>query len=102
MLETPLDKVEPYGVFKSALFSKPSNLLLSLLRSQSNLVLLELQQEQPQLYDNLTKILNADEQHIVTHVVVRADELLLQAQAQAQAQSSAANVAQFQINGNSH
>lgn len=66
----------------------------------------ELQQEQPQLYENLTKILNPDEQQIVQHVVVKADELALQAQAQAHAETSAnAAIAasnQYQMNGGAH
>ncbi|KAI9830444.1 MAG: hypothetical protein M1819_005696 [Sarea resinae] len=55
LLETPLDKLEPYGMFRDAL--------------------LKLQQEQPQLYDNVTKNLNAEEQQIVQSVVIQADEM---------------------------
>lgn len=33
----------------------------------------ELQQDQPQLYENLTKILNPDEQVIVQNVINQAD-----------------------------
>jgi hypothetical protein len=53
LLETPLDKVEPYGMFKHAL--------------------LRLQQEQPALYENLTKNLNPDEQQVVQSAVHQAD-----------------------------
>ncbi|KAI9700716.1 MAG: hypothetical protein M1836_002085 [Candelina mexicana] len=53
LLATPLDKVEPYGLFKDAL--------------------MRLQQEQPQLYANLTKNLNADEQQVVQGVIHQAD-----------------------------
>ncbi|KAL1955255.1 hypothetical protein VTO42DRAFT_8853 [Malbranchea cinnamomea] len=60
LLESPLDKVEPYGMFKTAL--------------------LTLQQEQPHLYDNLTKILNAEEQHIIQGVINEADAKALAAQ----------------------
>ncbi|EEH19769.1 hypothetical protein PABG_02028 [Paracoccidioides brasiliensis Pb03] len=53
LLESPLDKVEPYGLFKA--------------------VLMGLQQEQPVLYETLTKILNAEEQQIIQTVVQEAD-----------------------------
>lgn len=35
----------------------------------------ELQQDQPQLYDNLTKILTPEEQRIVHDVVIQADAI---------------------------
>ncbi|KAK5168595.1 hypothetical protein LTR04_006231 [Oleoguttula sp. CCFEE 6159] len=59
LLETPLDKVEPYGLFRDAL--------------------LQLQQEQPQLYESLTKNLNAEEQQTVQAAVHQADVLEQQA-----------------------
>jgi len=68
LLETPLDKVEPYGMFKHAL--------------------LRLQQEQPALYENLTKNLSAEEQQVVQGAVHQADII---AQVQAEAQAAAAN-----------
>ncbi|RAO68480.1 uncharacterized protein BHQ10_004492 [Talaromyces amestolkiae] len=55
LLETPLDKVEPYGLFKN--------------------VLLGLQQGQPQLYENLTKILTPEEQQIIQSVFQEADKV---------------------------
>ncbi|OJJ31152.1 hypothetical protein ASPWEDRAFT_119296 [Aspergillus wentii DTO 134E9] len=67
LLETPLDKVEPYGLFKH--------------------VLIGLQQEQPQLYDNLTKILNQEEQQVIQAVFHEADN---QAVAAANAEAAAA------------
>ncbi|KAF2115985.1 armadillo-type protein [Lophiotrema nucula] len=73
LLETPLDKVEPYGMFKHAL--------------------LRLQQEQPALYDNLTKNLNPEEQQVVQAAVHQAD-VITQAAAQAAAQG------QLSPNGN--
>ena len=45
----------------------------------------ELQQEQPQLYENLTKILNPEEQQIVQAVIVQADTNAVAAQAVAAA-----------------
>ncbi|MCJ1310803.1 hypothetical protein MMC25_004470 [Agyrium rufum] len=71
LLETPIDKVEPYGLFKKAL--------------------LTLQSEQPQLYDNLTKILNSQEQGVVQSVFQQAD---------ANEMSAAAAAAQAETNGN--
>ncbi|RAL68633.1 hypothetical protein DID88_007346 [Monilinia fructigena] len=53
LLETPLDKVEPYQLFKNAL--------------------MKLQQEQPQLYESLTTNLNPSEQEIVQGVIHQAD-----------------------------
>ena len=52
---------------------------------------LELQQEQPQLYDNLTKILNPEEQQIVQAVIVQADANAVAAQAVAAATATQAN-----------
>ncbi|KAL2218054.1 putative nonsense-mediated mRNA decay protein [Thermoascus aurantiacus ATCC 26904] len=73
LLETPLDKVEPYGMFKQ--------------------VLMNLQQEQPQLYETLTKILNPEEQQIIQAVIHEAD-----AKAMAAANAEAA----MQANGGHH
>ena len=69
LLETPLDKIEPYQLFRNALMSKsfPSRLL------NNELNVLELQQEQPQLYESLTTNLNPEEQTIVQGVVHQAD-----------------------------
>lgn len=58
LLETPLDKLEPYGLFKTAL--------------------LNLQQEQPQLYETLTKDLNPEEQQVVQGAVHQADVIAQQ------------------------
>lgn len=63
LLETPLDKVEPYGMFKH--------------------VMMNLQQEQPQLYENLTKILNPEEQHVLQAVFHEADAKVLAANQEA-------------------
>lgn len=45
----------------------------------------ELQREQPELYQNLTKILNQDEQQIIQAVIVQADANNVAAQAVATA-----------------
>ncbi|EON65354.1 hypothetical protein W97_04592 [Coniosporium apollinis CBS 100218] len=59
LLETPLDRLEPYGLFKDSL--------------------LRLQQEQPRLYDNLTKNLTAEELQVVQAAVHQADVVAEQA-----------------------
>lgn len=90
LLETPLDKVEPYGLFKGTLFSmRILNAYLPLcpLTCLSS----ELQQEQPQLYDNLTKILNPEEQQIVQAVIVQADANAIASQAVAAATAAQTN-----------
>ena len=71
-METPLDKVEPYGMFKTALMSASISVVSSLTFLIAN-SRTELQQEQPQLYDTLTKILNPEEQSIVQGVIHQAD-----------------------------
>ena len=37
------------------------------------MLLTDLQHEQPQLYENLTKILGPDEQHVLNNVCLQAD-----------------------------
>ncbi|EDN04505.1 conserved hypothetical protein [Histoplasma mississippiense (nom. inval.)] len=78
LLESPLDKIEPYSLFKN--------------------VLMNLQQEQPALYENLTKILNSEEQQIIQTVVNEADA---QALAFENATAAAAAAAAAQANGGS-
>ncbi|KAG9948266.1 ARM repeat-containing protein, partial [Aureobasidium melanogenum] len=70
LLETPLDKVEPYGMFKHALF--------------------QLQQQQPQLYQDLTKTLSPEEQQIIQTAVNQADQIAAQQAALAQQVSEGA------------
>ncbi|RDW66942.1 ARM repeat-containing protein [Coleophoma crateriformis] len=69
LLETPLDKIEPYQLFRNAL--------------------MKLQQEQPQLYGSLTTNLNPEEQTIVQSVVHQAEANA--ATEAAAAQAAAAN-----------
>ncbi|KAJ5485134.1 importin [Penicillium diatomitis] len=75
LLETPLDKLEPYGMFKH--------------------VFMSLQSEQPQLYENLTKVLGPEEQQILQSVFHEADTKALAA-----ANAEAAAAAGMQSNGN--
>ncbi|EMC92732.1 hypothetical protein BAUCODRAFT_259877 [Baudoinia panamericana UAMH 10762] len=72
LLETPLDAMEPYGLFKTALQA--------------------MSQQQPQLYAQLTSALGPEEQQIIKVAIenadkIAADQAALQAQAQAQAQA---------------
>ncbi|KGO76892.1 Armadillo-like helical [Penicillium italicum] len=76
LLETPLDKLEPYGMFKH--------------------VLLSLQQEQPQLYESLTKVLGPEEQQVIQGVFHEADAKAMVAAANAEAAAAAG----MQANGN--
>jgi len=67
-LDSPLDKVEPYQLFKSTM--------------------IRLQQEQPQYYASLTSQLSADHQGVVQTVIAKADEIVVeQARAEQQAQA---------------
>ncbi len=89
LLETPLDKIEPYQLFKNALMS-----MLAFACSFSGIQMLmkiELQAEQPQLYESLTTILSPEEQSIVQSVVHQADAIAAQAAAAAQAEAHAPN-----------
>ncbi|KAL9637334.1 MAG: hypothetical protein Q9164_002255 [Protoblastenia rupestris] len=90
LLETPLDKVEPYGYFKETLLSRFD-------RSGP-----ELQTQQPQLYDSLTKILTPNDQQIIQSVIVQADTNEVAAQAVAAAQAAQAAADSQQVNGNAH
>ena len=83
LLETPLDKVEPYGMFKTALLRKSIPSTHSIAESLTSLT--GLQAEQPQMYENLTKNLNAEEQQVIQAAVNQADAIVAQA-AQAAAQ----------------
>ncbi|KAF2748212.1 ARM repeat-containing protein [Sporormia fimetaria CBS 119925] len=73
LLETPLDKIEPYSMFKHALFL--------------------LQQGQPQLYENLLKQLRPEEQQVLQEAVHHADEIVAQTQAGAAQPNGAAPAA---------
>lgn len=78
LLETPLDDLEPYGLFKEGLMSKP---LLAGLVPVITLrpPVIELQQEQPQFYENLMKQLEPQEQQVLQAAVQQADIVAAQA-----------------------
>jgi hypothetical protein len=60
LLESPLDKIEPYQLFKATL--------------------MKMQQEQPQFYASLAGHLTGDEQAVIQNIFVKADEIAQQAQ----------------------
>ncbi|KID69859.1 Importin-beta domain containing protein, partial [Metarhizium hybridum] len=64
LLDSPLDKVEPYQLFKATL--------------------LKMQQEQPQFYSSLASHLSAEEQNLLQTIMVKADEVAAQQAQQAQ------------------
>ena len=102
LLSTPLDKVEPYSTFKQALLSKYLGFICSSRVCESDIVIADLQQEQPPLYESLTKILNPDEQQIVQNVVMKADQITIERQAAAQSTTLGAAASQQQMNGGVH
>jgi len=69
LLETPLDKLEPYQLFRDSF--------------------LKLQQTQPELYQQLTTNLNPDEQTVIQSVVQQAEVNAQQALAMANAAQAA-------------
>jgi hypothetical protein len=89
LLETPLDKVEPYQLFRDGLLSMLS---ISNPYLYTNIIS-ELQHQQPQLYESLITNLSPEEQAIVQGVVHQAE-----ANAQ-QAAAAAAALAAGQVNG---
>ncbi|CAG9983299.1 unnamed protein product [Clonostachys byssicola] len=67
-LDSPLDKVEPYGLLKATM--------------------MRMQQEQPEFYSSLTSSLSAENQSVIQSVMVRADEIAMeQLQLEQQAQA---------------
>jgi hypothetical protein len=84
LLETPLDNIEPYQLFRNALLgmyilsSKLSDLFFANR-------FIELQQQQPQIYEGLTKGLSPDEQNVIKGVVHEAEAKKLAADAMAAA-----------------
>ncbi|KAF2764943.1 ARM repeat-containing protein [Teratosphaeria nubilosa] len=79
LLETPLDAMEPYGLFKQALHS--------------------MSQQQPQLYGQLTGNLQAEEQQILKSVIDQAEKLEQERIQAEQALAAAGTGAIQQTNG---
>lgn len=84
LLETPLDNIEPYQLFRNALLGM---YLLSSKVGDLSLTnrFIELQQQQPQIYEGLTKGLSPDEQNVIKGVVHEAEAKKLAADAMAAA-----------------
>lgn len=80
LLETPLDSMEPYGLFKQTL---------------SNM-----SQQQPQFYQQLTGMLGPEESQVVKSALEQADKIQLLAQQQA-AGAEGASSTPAQTNGTS-
>jgi importin-7 len=74
LLESPLDKIEPYSLFRNSLLSK----LEVKYAINQDADQLELQQEQPPLYDSLTKILDPADQQVLQGVIHEAEKLSAQ------------------------
>lgn len=89
LLESPLDKLEPYQIFSSCLMSKFAFFLLPLFVLISDESFPGLQQEQPQFYSGLSSHLSAEEQGVIQSVVQQAEAN--QALAQQQQLAAAAN-----------
>ena len=73
LLESPLDKVEPYGLFKGVLMSKSRNFIPFPTRSTMLTSHVELQSENPQFYQSLAQHLSPDEQSVIQSAVNQAD-----------------------------
>lgn len=85
LLETPLDQVEPYAVLKGSLMSECLTDAVEFDGVTDAREPTELQQEQPQFYENMMKGLGQDEQNVLQAAVQQADTLAAQAQAAAAA-----------------
>jgi hypothetical protein len=79
LLETPLDQMEPYGLFKAALQCKfPNHHSLEVRPQYTNISpLTALSESQPQLYAQLTATLSPEEQQVVKTAVEEADKIAL-------------------------
>jgi importin-7 len=103
LLESPLDKLDPYSIFRASLMSKylwrnTAALELPFSPWYMTDIFLGLQQEQPQFYASLTSHLSAEEQGIITGVFQQAETQAILAQ---QATAVAAQGAGASVNGTS-
>lgn len=73
MLETPLDNVEPYQLFRASLLSISPSSRIFLTGTPADCPILELQSDQPTLYASLTKVLDVHDQQILTSVFHEAE-----------------------------
>jgi len=84
LLETPLDQMEPYGLFKQTLHCKlPSStpLTFSLTACVCVCVYVAMSQQDPQLYAQLTGQLQPEEQQVIKTAIEQAETLAAQAAA---------------------
>lgn len=82
LLETPLDQMEPYGLFKQTLHCKlPSStpLTFSLTTCVCVCVYVAMSQQDPQLYAQLTGQLQPEEQQVIKTAIEQAETLASQA-----------------------
>lgn len=79
LLETPLDLMEPYGLFKETLSGKimPPAFPTYALRMRSELMShgTGMSQQQPQLYNSLTSALGPEEQQVIKAALETADKI---------------------------
>lgn len=98
LLESPLDKLDTYQLFRSALVGKYSpKPRCERVNLTSILSLVDMQQEQPQFYASLAAHLSAEEQAIIQNAFQQAESnaramqfALAQSQADQQANAAAA------------
>lgn len=90
-LDSPLDKIEPYQMFKGVMMSELYGGTRS--RADADEALTGMQQEQPQFYGSLTGQLSADQQNVLQSVMVRADEISVEQMRAAEQAAQQANLA---------
>ena len=91
-MDTAIEKIEPYSMFRDTFFG----LLMIRFSSCCQLTLrIVLQQNQPQLYESLTKNLSPEEQSIIQNVIVQANII------QVEERNLAATRDSQQVNGQS-
>jgi hypothetical protein len=100
LLETPLDTMEPYGLFKSTLESKSCQLSIRVFYV-ANLLFPAMSQRQPQFYNQLTAMLGPEEQQVIKAALEQADKIAQQQQQQQQQAGAEGAVAPQVANGTS-
>lgn len=85
-MESPLDKIEPYQLFKGTLLSKWCDVWPDASRAERTDACPEMQQEQPQFYASLAGHLSPEEQNMLQSIMVKADEVAAQQQAELEQQ----------------
>lgn len=88
LLDSPLDKLEPYGVFKATLLGTLFHACLVITLTD---FCTGMQQEQPDFYSNLMGHLSAEDQNTLQHVMSQADLIVVKQQEEEAAALAAAN-----------